>query len=87
MRAAVLEKTESLVVPAADYDHVRRALAFMTEQWRRQPSLDEVAAHLGEVLWVMGDRSAATRVWRGALATQPDSVHLRDTMQRLDPAA
>jgi tetratricopeptide (TPR) repeat protein len=47
----------------------------------------EVAAHLGEVLWVMGDRSAATRVWRGALATQPDSVHLRDTMQRLDPAA
>ena len=47
MRAAVLEKTESLVVPAADYDHVRRALAFMTEQWRRQPSLDEVAAHLG----------------------------------------
>ncbi|MES2606182.1 MAG: tetratricopeptide repeat protein [Pseudomonadota bacterium] len=47
----------------------------------------EVAAHLGEVLWVMGDKTAATRVWRGALATQPDSVHLRDTMQRLDPAA
>lgn len=47
----------------------------------------EVAAHLGEVLWVMGDKTAANRVWRSALATQPDSVHLRDTMQRLDPAA
>lgn len=47
----------------------------------------EVAAHLGEVLWVMGDRSAATRLWRNALATQPDSEHIRDAMQRLNPAA
>jgi tetratricopeptide (TPR) repeat protein len=46
----------------------------------------EVAAHLGEVLWVMGDRSAATRVWRNALQTQPDSVHVRNTMQRLNPS-
>lgn len=46
----------------------------------------EVAAHLGEVLWVMGDRSAATRIWRNALQTQPDSVHVRNTMQRLNPA-
>jgi Flp pilus assembly protein TadD len=47
----------------------------------------EVAAHLGEVLWVMGDKSAATRVWRNALATQPDSEHIRSAMQRLNPAA
>lgn len=47
----------------------------------------EVAAHLGEVLWVMGDRSAATRIWRNALQSQPDSVHVRNTMQRLNPSA
>lgn len=31
----------------ADYDRVRAALAFMTRNWKRQPSLDEIAAHLG----------------------------------------
>ncbi|GGH08124.1 transcriptional regulator [Alsobacter metallidurans] len=33
--------------PLEDYDRVRKALAFMTEHWRRQPSLDEVAAQVG----------------------------------------
>ena len=43
----------------------------------------EVAAHLGEVLWVMGDKSAARKVWRRALESQPDSEHIRSTMERL----
>ena len=43
----------------------------------------EVAAHLGEVLWVMGDKSAARKVWRKALESQPDSEHIRSTMERL----
>jgi tetratricopeptide (TPR) repeat protein len=47
----------------------------------------EVAAHLGEVLWMLGEKSAATKLWRGALATQPDNQYIRSTMQRLDPSA
>lgn len=47
MRAATIEKAEPLILPSADYDHVRRALAFMTGHWRDQPSLDAVADHLG----------------------------------------
>lgn len=43
----------------------------------------EVAAHLGEVLWAMGDKSAARKVWRKALESQPDSEHIRSTMERL----
>ena len=31
----------------ADYDRVRKALAFITERWRDQPSLDEIAARVG----------------------------------------
>ena len=37
-------------VPAqaiADYDRVRRIIAFVTERAQRQPSLDEIAAHVG----------------------------------------
>jgi len=43
----------------------------------------EVAAHLGEVLWVMGERSQARTIWRQALENQPDSEYIRSTMERL----
>ena len=43
----------------------------------------EVAAHLGEVLWIMGEKSAAKTLWRKALDTQPDSEYIRSTMERL----
>jgi len=44
----------------------------------------EVAAHLGEVLWVMGNREAAQIIWQNALETQPESEFILNTMQRLD---
>lgn len=43
----------------------------------------EVAAHLGEVLWVMGQKAQARSVWRKALESQPDSDYIRSTMERL----
>ena len=46
MRAA-LSEPEPIQLPSVDYDHVRRALAFMTDHWRGQPTLDEIADHLG----------------------------------------
>jgi len=49
----------------------------------------EVAAHLGEVLWVMGDRSGARKIWREGLDSQPGSEYIRSTMERLtsDPSS
>ena len=32
---------------APDYDHIRRAIAFLTQSWQEQPSLEQLAAHLG----------------------------------------
>ena len=43
----------------------------------------EVAAHLGEVLWVQGQRDAAREIWQQALESQPDSEFILNTMQRL----
>jgi AraC family transcriptional regulator, regulatory protein of adaptative response / methylated-DNA-[protein]-cysteine methyltransferase len=31
----------------SDYDRVRRALEYLTARWRRQPNLDDIAAHVG----------------------------------------
>ena len=35
------------VETATDYDHVRRAIAFISESWREQPPLDDIADHVG----------------------------------------
>ncbi len=33
--------------PAADYERVRRIIAFISERWREQPSLEDIALHVG----------------------------------------
>jgi len=43
----------------------------------------EVAAHLGEVLWVSGKEAEALLIWEQALEADPDSEHVLDAMERL----
>jgi len=62
------------LVQAADY--LRRALSLAERD-------DEIAAHLGEVLWVKGLKSDARTVWREALVHNPDSDKIRDVVERL----
>lgn len=45
----------------------------------------EIAAHLGEVLWVMGEESRARKVWNRGLEEAPDDRTLREVMKRLLP--
>src|SRR5574340_555788 len=45
----------------------------------------EIAAHLGEVLWAMGRRSDAQRVWRDAAKANPDNDALNKTIKRFSP--
>ncbi|MEO8132990.1 MAG: tetratricopeptide repeat protein [Betaproteobacteria bacterium] len=55
-------------------EYLRRAL-----ERRADP---EVAAHLGEVLWKMGDQAAADKVWRDALNEAPTHPVLTETVKR-----
>jgi tetratricopeptide (TPR) repeat protein len=43
----------------------------------------EIGAHLGEVLWVMGEREEASRVWQESLKASPDNETLQKTIKRL----
>ena len=43
---------------------------------------DEVAAHLGEVLWVSGEQQEARKVWQKALDARPDSDILKRVIKR-----
>jgi tetratricopeptide (TPR) repeat protein len=54
--------------------HLRKALELFPN--------DEVAAHLGEVLWVMGERLEANEVWRKALELAPQSEILKKIIQQ-----
>ncbi|MCK4866264.1 MAG: tetratricopeptide repeat protein [Gammaproteobacteria bacterium] len=42
----------------------------------------EVAAHLGEVLWVAGEREAAQEIWNSALEQTPNDDLLLNVMQK-----
>ena len=44
----------------------------------------EIAAHLGEVLWVQGRKDDAKAVWQAQLKTQPDSDILKKTIARFE---
>lgn len=46
---------------------------------------DEIAAHLGEVLWVRGQKEEARRLWSDALRKHPGSEYIPRTRMRLDP--
>ena len=55
--------------------HLRRAM-----EQRPDP---EIAAHLGEVLWVKGDRTQAQDIWQAQLKIAPDNAVLLETVRRL----
>lgn len=56
-------------------EHLRRALSLFQN--------DEVAAHLGEALWAVGNTEEAQEVWDKALEFAPDSEILRNVIDRL----
>lgn len=43
----------------------------------------EIAAHLGEVLWMQGAKNDALTIWRSALEKEPGNEVLLETLQRL----
>lgn len=43
----------------------------------------EIAAHLGEVLWVLGEKDRARAIWEAALTRDPGHRVLKETMERL----
>jgi tetratricopeptide (TPR) repeat protein len=45
----------------------------------------DIAAHLGEVLWQLGQQEEAERVWSEASNLDPDNHLLKSTRQRLHP--
>ncbi|MCI1728775.1 MAG: tetratricopeptide repeat protein [Chiayiivirga sp.] len=56
--------------------HLRRAFELQRDA--------EVAAHLGEALWMSGDKDEARSIWRVGRELDPDNRALKQVLERLD---
>lgn len=62
--------------------NIEEALIHLRKAMRSMPD-PEIAAHLGEVLWVAEKHDEARKVWQEGLALEPNSRIIRDTLERL----
>lgn len=58
------------------------ALSFLGAAWKSGND-PEIGAHYGEVLWKLGHRDQARRIWHQALQTHSDNALLNKTIKRL----
>jgi tetratricopeptide (TPR) repeat protein len=61
--------------PEAALKHLKKAMAIMPDP--------EIAAHLGEVQWVLGNREAAIKTWQNSLEQSPKYRLILETIDRL----
>ena len=57
------------------------ALKYLERAYGMRPEAD-IAAHLGEVLWKLGRKDEARKVWSEAFAKDPKNTTLAETMRR-----
>lgn len=60
------------------------ALRYLKQALELTPEA-EIAAHLGEVLWVTGDQEQARKIWQDAMKTSPGDEVLQSTIKRFTP--
>lgn len=90
-KAFKLEPNDPAIIDSMGWVHYRlgdldKAIYYLTKA--NEVLRDgEVAAHLGEVLWVRGDREAAISLWQKALRQYPDSKQLLRAIDRFKPEA
>lgn len=64
-------------------ERLPEAIEYLRRAYQLFPN-DEVAAHLGEVLWKDGQRFRAKRIWKEALKLAPESPFLIDILKRIN---
>lgn len=63
---------------------LKSAAQQLQRAWNGRPD-GEIGAHYGEVLWVLGERDEARRVWQEAHKVAPENETLIKTLKRFAP--
>ncbi len=88
-RALQLTPDDHAIMDSVGWGYYRagrldESIAMLRRAFEGNPD-PEIAAHLGEVLWIRGDKAEAAKVWQDSLKAHPDSVPLQAVMKRYLP--
>ena len=85
-KALSLLPGDPFILDSLGWVHFRRgdldlALEYLQLAMDQRPDA-EIAAHLGEVLWQLGNKEQAIAAWHDGSQTDPDNPILKDTMRK-----
>ncbi len=88
-KAYELAPTDAAIMDSVGWGHYRlgnldKSLEFLRRAFAANPD-PEIAAHLGEVLWVHGEKQQAKKVWNDSLKLHPDSAPLQAVIKKFMP--
>lgn len=89
-RAIAVKPDDPAILDSLGWVEYRRgnlqaALELLTKAYNAFPD-HEVAAHLGEVHWQLGNQEKAVEIWKKGLKRTPKSPIILEAVQRLTPA-
>ncbi len=58
------------------------ALTYLRSAYATEPNA-EIGAHLGEILWMLGDKDEARRIWQESIQLAPGDPVIQETLNRL----
>ena len=87
-KALVLRPDEPAIIDSLGWvqyrlGHLTEAVARLRTAYAKQPD-PEIAAHLGEVLWVSGQKDEARKIWAQGRKKDAKNKVLLETMKRLE---
>jgi len=85
-RAYALSPKDAAIIDSLGWVHYRlgnhkEALKYLKVAYEMTAD-HEIAAHLGEVLWVTGQHEEAKKIWQKALKSNPQSPYIQSVMKR-----
>lgn len=88
-KASQLAPNDVAIIDSVGWGHYRmgnipKSLEFLRRAYDADPD-PEIAAHLGEVLWVNGEKDQASRIWKDSLKSHPDNAVLQAVMKKFLP--
>jgi tetratricopeptide (TPR) repeat protein len=88
-KAYQLAPNDAGIIDSVGWGHYRlgnlpKSLEFLRRAYAADPD-PEIAAHLGEVLWMQGDKTQAKKIWGDALKSHPENTVLQSAVKRFDP--
>ena len=88
-KAYQLAPDDAAIIDSVGWGYYRlgnlpKSVEFLRRAYTANPE-PEIAAHLGEVLWMKGDKDEATKVWQQALKEHPDNAVLTTVVKKFLP--